>query len=149
MPATGKNTTIVITWDDWGGLYESDHVSDGSVHIRRLQQGELAVPDLYPGAYQLRQLGNSLVPYYLDSIRLGDGDALGLVSILSDGRPLTITYKLGGGTVRGTVEGADSGHVFLIPAASRCAARASRKQRSAIRMDDSSSGWFVRENTMG
>ncbi len=99
-----------------GTALPSDRVSDGSVHIRRPHQGDLAVPDVYPSTYQLRQLGNSPVPYYLDSIRLGDGDALGLVSILSDGQPLIITYKLGGGTVRGTVEGADSSHVFLIPA---------------------------------
>ena len=98
-----------------GTALPSDRVSDGSVHIRRPHQGDLAVPDVYPSTYQLRQLGNSLVPYYLDSIRLGDGDALGLVSILSDAQPLIITYKLGGGTVRGTVEGGDSGHVFLIP----------------------------------
>jgi hypothetical protein len=46
---------------------------------------------------------------------MGDADALGLVSIVSVGQPLIITYKLGGGTVRGTVEGGDFSHVFLIP----------------------------------
>ena len=100
---------------DLGTALPSDRVSDGSVHIRRPHQGELAVPDVYPGTYELRQLGNSPAPYYLDSIRLGDADALGLVSIVSGGQPLIITYKLGGGTVRGTVEGGDFSHVFLIP----------------------------------
>jgi hypothetical protein len=98
-----------------GTALPTDRAFDGSINIRGPHEGELTVPNVYPGTYQLRQLGNSPVPYYLDSIRLGDADALGLFSIVSDNQPLIITYKLGGGTVHGTVEKGDSSHVFLIP----------------------------------
>jgi hypothetical protein len=77
--------------------------------------GDLASRDLYPGTYQIETLTDSPVPYYLDSIRLGDQDALGWVSILSDAQPLTLTYKLGGGTVRGTIEACGAANVLLIP----------------------------------
>jgi hypothetical protein len=76
---------------------------------------DLTVPNVYPGSCQVQFLTDSPVPYFLDSIRLGDQDALGTFSIPSAALPLTITYKLGGGTVRGTVEGCGSSHVFLIP----------------------------------
>ncbi len=81
---------------NFGMALPSDRSSEGSIHIRRPHEGELTVPDVYPRTSNssVGQLGNSPVPYYLDSIRLGDGDALGLVSILSDAQPLIITYKL-------------------------------------------------------
>jgi protocatechuate 3,4-dioxygenase beta subunit len=76
----------------------------------------LTIEDVYPGPYQVRPLGDAPPPYYLDSIRLGSRDASGPdVPILSDAEPLTITYKQGGGTVRGTVEGCGGAHLFLIP----------------------------------
>jgi hypothetical protein len=77
--------------------------------------GNLTAPDIYPGSYQIETLTESPTPYYLDSIRLGDQDALGWVNILSDAQPLTLTYKLGGGTVRGTIEGCGAADVLLIP----------------------------------
>jgi hypothetical protein len=76
---------------------------------------QLTVEDLYPGSYQVEPLSDSPAPYYLDSIKLGDRDALGPVAILSDSLPLTITYKLGGGNVGGKIEGCVAGSVFLIP----------------------------------
>jgi protocatechuate 3,4-dioxygenase beta subunit len=90
------------------GLAASNHIfTDGD---------SLTVKNVYPGSYEIEPLsGASLGPYYLDSIRLGDSDAVGSVSIPSDAQPLTITYKLGGGSVRGTVEGCTAGHVFLVP----------------------------------
>jgi len=79
-------------------------------------QGNLMVRhDVYPGLYQIETLTEAPAPYYLDSMRIGDQDASGWFSILSDAQPLTITYKLGGGTVRGSVEGCAGGHVLLIP----------------------------------
>ena len=51
----------------------------------------------------------------MDSIRLGDHRALGTLSILSDAQALTITYKLGGGTVSGTIDSCRTGYVFQIP----------------------------------
>jgi hypothetical protein len=77
--------------------------------------GDLKSRDIYPGTYRIDTLTDSPVPYYLDSIRLGDQDALGWVSILSDAQPLILTYKLGGGTVRGTIEGCGAADVLLIP----------------------------------
>lgn len=54
--------------------------------------------------------------YYLDSIRIGGRDALESgVEILSGALPLTVAYKLGGGTVRGTVERCAGGTVRLLP----------------------------------
>jgi hypothetical protein len=77
--------------------------------------GNLTVKNVYPGTYQVQILADSSAPYYLDSIRLGDRDAIGWVTIVSDAEPLVITFKLGGGTVQGNVEGCSAGHVFLIP----------------------------------
>jgi len=72
--------------------------------------------NLYPGPYQIFSLGEPPPQYYLDSIRLGDRDALASgVQILSGSEPLTITYKLNGGTVNGTVEKCASGEVALVP----------------------------------
>jgi hypothetical protein len=79
-------------------------------------EGDLTIRSVYPGPYQIQPLGNSPAPYYLDSMRLGDRDAVGSdVPILSDAEPLTIVYKLGGGTVRGTIDACGGAHVFLIP----------------------------------
>jgi hypothetical protein len=89
------------------GLEASNHIfTDGD---------SLTVRNVYPGLYEVNPFSGSLGPYYLDSIRLGESDALGSVSILSDAQPLTITYKLGGGSVGGTIEGCTAGHVFLLP----------------------------------
>lgn len=82
--------------------------------VRHSDDGSLTARNVYPGTYEVEQISDPPAPYYLDSIRLGDHDALGLVSILSDAEPLTITYKLGGGTVRGTMENC-AGPLLLIP----------------------------------
>jgi hypothetical protein len=90
------------------GLEASNHIFPDA--------DSLTVNNVYLGWYEVNPLsGASLGPYYLDSIRLGDSDAVGSVSILSDAQPLTITYKLGGGSARGTIEGCTAGHVFLVP----------------------------------
>jgi hypothetical protein len=79
-------------------------------------QGNLTVRrGIYPGPYEIETLEEAPAPYYLDSIRLGDQSALGWVSILSNSAPLTVTYKIGGGSVRGAIEGCSGGHVLLIP----------------------------------
>jgi hypothetical protein len=79
-------------------------------------QGNLTVRrGIYPGPYQIETLEEAPAPYYLDSIRLGDQSALGWFSILSGAQPLTVTYKLDGGKVRGAIEGCGGDHVLLIP----------------------------------
>jgi Carboxypeptidase regulatory-like domain len=79
-------------------------------------EGNLTIRNVYPGTYQILPIVDSRAPYYVDSIRLGGGDALGSnVPILSDAEPLIILYKQGGGSVRGAVDGCRGGHVFLIP----------------------------------
>jgi hypothetical protein len=78
-------------------------------------EGRITIRGVYPGPYRTETLTDSSAPYYLDSIRLGGQDALGSVSILSDAQPLIVTYKLGGGTVRGTIERCGDRHVLLIP----------------------------------
>jgi hypothetical protein len=87
----------------------------GSFLAVRVDGGELTVRDVYPEAYQVQILTDAPVPYFLDSIRIGEQNAVGTVSILSDAMPLLVTLKLGGGTVRGTLEGCDGGPVFLVP----------------------------------
>lgn len=91
----------------------SDDAS-GSSPIRR-DGGELEVAAVYPGTYAVMQISDSPAPYYLDSIRLGDRDASGDFPLASGALPLTVTYKLGGGTVRGTVESCGAGAVLLVP----------------------------------
>jgi hypothetical protein len=78
-------------------------------------KGNFTIRNIYPGPYLI-------VPdpppsqYYLDSIRLGDRDALASdVEILSSAEPLTVTYKPNGGTVNGTVDKCASGGVALVP----------------------------------
>jgi carboxypeptidase family protein len=75
----------------------------------------LTARDVYPGSYRVQFLADAAVPYFLDSIRLGEQDAAGSFAVASAALPLTITYKLGGGTVRGTVEACASHHIFLVP----------------------------------
>jgi hypothetical protein len=72
---------------------------------------------LYPGAYRVDILDSPAGPYYLDSVRLGDVDALrnDAVPILSGAQPLTATYRYGGGSVQGTIEGCSGSGVALIP----------------------------------
>ena len=79
------------------------------------EKGRFTINDLYQGPYHIIP---ELAPagYYLDSIRLGDGDALDFgVPILSGAPPLVVTYRLNGGSVRGTVDGCGAGKVLLIP----------------------------------
>jgi protocatechuate 3,4-dioxygenase beta subunit len=98
------SVTVLLTDDQYGTLPIDSHSA-----------GPFTVADVYPGSYEVNPISDSPAPYYLDSIRLGGQDALGPVPILSDAQTLTITYKLGGGTVRGAVEGCGGGQVLLIP----------------------------------
>lgn len=78
--------------------------------------GGFTIQNVYPGPYQVILPEPPPQPYYLDSIRLGDHDALESdVPILSGALPLTVTYKPGGGTVRGNIEAGGAGHILLIP----------------------------------
>jgi hypothetical protein len=87
---------------------------DGFLVVRT--DGEsLTVSDVYPDSYRLQFLTDSPAPYFLDSIRLGEQDAFGTFSVVSPALPLTITFRLGGGTVRGTLDACGSHHVFLVP----------------------------------
>jgi hypothetical protein len=78
-------------------------------------KGGFTIQNLLPGRYRVIP-DPPPAPYYLDSIRLGNRDALEAgVQVLSGTQPLTITYKRNGGTVRGTVESCGAGRVLLIP----------------------------------
>jgi hypothetical protein len=87
---------------------------DGFLVIRT-NGGSLTVRDVYPGSYRVQFLTDSPVPYFLDSIRVGEQGALGTFSVVSAAQPLTIKFRLGGGTVRGTLDACGSHHVFLVP----------------------------------
>jgi uncharacterized GH25 family protein len=78
-------------------------------------KGDFEVQNLYPGTYQIVP-GPAPPQYYLDSIRIGDRDALESgVEMIPGAQPLTVAYKFGGGTVRGTVERCAGGTVRLLP----------------------------------
>jgi hypothetical protein len=77
--------------------------------------GNLTVRNIYPGSYRVQFLTDSPVPFFLDSIRLGEQDAVRSFSVDSASLPLTIRFRLGGGTVTGTIEACDSHDVFLVP----------------------------------
>ena len=77
--------------------------------------GDFRIQNVYPGTYQIFA-GLSPPQYYLDSIRIGGRDVLGSgVEILPGAQPLTVVYRLGGGTVSGTVEKCAGGTVRLLP----------------------------------
>jgi Carboxypeptidase regulatory-like domain len=90
--------------------------SDSDVFEIVSHAGVLTAPNIYPGSYQvLFPAADDPSQFYLDSIRLGDRDALGSIAFLSDAELLTITYRFGGGTVAGTIKGCVSEKVFLVP----------------------------------
>jgi len=79
-------------------------------------KGGMTFKELYPGPHRVVVLDPFPGIYYLDSVRLGDIDALASeVSFQSGAQPLTLTYKLDGGTVRGSVEACGAGRVMLLP----------------------------------
>lgn len=78
-------------------------------------KGDFEIQNLYPGSYQIVP-GPAPPQYYLDSIRIGDRDALeSAVEMAPGAQPLTVAYKFGGGTVRGAVERCAGGTVRLLP----------------------------------
>jgi hypothetical protein len=71
-----------------------------------------AIKGVYPGAYMILP-GEPPAGYYLDSIRIGEREAVETdVQIRTGFEVVTVVYKPGGGTVRGTCGG---GTVTLIP----------------------------------
>jgi uncharacterized GH25 family protein len=78
-------------------------------------RGDFQIQNVYSGPYQILP-GLAPPQYYLDSVRIGGHDALGSAVEILPGTPaLTVTYKLGGGSVRGTVEKCAGGTVKLLP----------------------------------
>jgi hypothetical protein len=78
-------------------------------------KGDFQIRNVYPGTYQILA-GLPPPQFYLDSIRIGGHDAIESgVEILPGAQPLTVAYKLGGGSVRGTVEKCAGGTVRLLP----------------------------------
>ncbi len=102
------------------GLIFSDTSRDvgppgGFINARPDNKGEFTLKNVYPGAY-LMALNPAPASYYLDSIRLGSRDVLDTdLQIQSGAAPITITYKLHGGSVHGAVENCGSGRIWLIP----------------------------------
>jgi hypothetical protein len=103
--ATAPKPPSVVLASNAGGFRTGIPDAKGDVHIQ----------NVYPGAYQILP-GPAPPKYYLDSIRIGGRDALESgVGIVAGSAPLTVAYKLGGGTVRGTVEKCAGGTVRLLP----------------------------------
>jgi hypothetical protein len=114
MPAPKPPSVMVDYSDILAAL--ADRINVGGV-FNPDGKGGFTATNLYPGSYEIQPgfLSPTTGPYYLDSIRLGERDALESVQIESGALPITITYKLNGGTVRGSVEACGAGEVLLIP----------------------------------
>jgi hypothetical protein len=98
------------------GDFGDDKTSPAFPMGRPDKKGEFTV-GLYPGPHHVYILEPPPAQYYLDSVRLGDLDAMAAdgVSILSGDQPLIVTYQFGGGTVHGTIEACGGGRVMLLP----------------------------------
>jgi protocatechuate 3,4-dioxygenase beta subunit len=92
-------------------------LSDGGAAFIPLpsDNGDIEAAGVYPGTYEILPISESPAPYYLDSVRVGEQDGLGPVAIFSGADALTVTYKLGGGTVGGSAEACGAGRAVLIP----------------------------------
>lgn len=78
-------------------------------------RGDFHVANIYSAGYQILP-GPAPPQYFLDSIRLGGSDALEADTALTPAvPPLVVTYRYGGGNVRGTVEKCAAGTVRLLP----------------------------------
>jgi hypothetical protein len=91
-------------------LYSETGRSDGGI----AEAGGVFRLDVFPGAHQIRAdvlIGN----YYVDSILLGSSEVTGqTVELTPASPPLKIVLKPAG-TIRGTIEDADSGTVVFFP----------------------------------
>lgn len=92
--------------------------SDGSMValVFHEQGGSFLFPNIYPGRYRILPLG--FIPnWYLDSVRLGDRDALKApVDLRPGGPPIRIVYRPRAGRVRGVLDRARGAHIVLLPA---------------------------------
>ena len=114
VPAPPAAPDVVLAYDA-GALGHDNSVP--SLPIGHADEKGDFTLRVYPGPYHLFVLGPETTPYYLDSIRLGNLDALAAqdIPILSGATPLLVTFQYGGGSVRGTVESCGTGRVLLIP----------------------------------
>jgi len=115
-PAVGLEYTVISAgFFDSALFFSVPSAGGGFLNVTPDGKGDLTFKNIYPGEYTIIP-GSAPPAYYLDSIRLGGADALGSnVQIFSGAAPITVTYKLNGGTVRGTVEDCAHGIVMLIP----------------------------------
>jgi hypothetical protein len=72
------------------------------------------LPEFYPGFYSITA---SAPPpnYYLDSIPIGDVEALTAIARIDSPQLITFIYKSNGGSLRGSVEKCAGGRVWLFP----------------------------------
>jgi hypothetical protein len=79
-------------------------------------EGNFELQGVYPGVYRIHVQGQPPGPFYLDSIRVGEVDAtMAEVELASGAVPITLVYRVNGGTLRGAVESCTSGSVALVP----------------------------------
>jgi uncharacterized GH25 family protein len=109
---TGK---VVIEVPDGSPRPKLPHIQINNLVGQPDRDGDFSSGNIYPGANSISP-GSPPAGFYLDSIRLGKDEAHGrTVDILSGNLPLTITYKRGGGIVRGSVENCEEGDAILVP----------------------------------
>ena len=110
--AAPKAPGVMLAYNGGSGSIESVETQREFLDSAAEGKNGFAIQKVYPGQYMI--VANEPPPgYYVESIRLGDREAVEAdVPISSGFQTLTVIYKLGGGTVRGDC---GAGRVVLIP----------------------------------
>jgi uncharacterized GH25 family protein len=112
VPAPKPPKAIILSYAGAAGLENRPGVPT----TKPDENGDFTIQNLYSGLYEVFVPEPPPAPFYLDSIRLGNLDAPAPdVPIVSEAQLLTVTYKFGGGTVRGTIEACQTARVLLVP----------------------------------
>ena len=88
---------------------------DGGEFGEVYASGAFSIPRMRPGVYHFGPLSGVVEGQYLESIRMGDREVLGeYVELSATPPPVVYQYRLGGGIVRGRVEGGGETTVVML-----------------------------------
>ena len=109
-PAPGKEGRVpaLVLHPQGGGDAVIVQLSAGS-------EGRLQLDQVYPGLYRVQPISPG-APYYLASVTMGGRDIFGQYVEFNPGaQPIEVTYKSGGGAVRGNIENCGDAVIVLAP----------------------------------
>jgi hypothetical protein len=96
-------------------LYPAEASPGGAAFSTANSDGSLTLPVVYPGRYTVDVFA-TIPDYYLESVRLGEQDALGKEVTLAEGAPpIHVVFKPNSAGLRGTVENCGTASVLLLP----------------------------------